>query len=229
MNFFTIASARRTNRYESQMTKTRPPNVQSKTGKTGEPVKLQANYFKLKTRPTWSIYQYYVDFLPDIELRRLKSGILSGHKSLLGGYLFDGKQLYTTTKLRDDRTVIDATSRDGQQYKITIKFVNTVSMTEWQSLQVLNLILRRAMEGLQLQLVGRNFFDPVAKIDIREYRLQLWPGYITSIRQHERDILVCAEIAHKTMRVETVYDILQQCVRESRDYHENFKRQVLGK
>lgn len=37
-------------------------------------------------------------------------------------------------------------------------------MTESQSLQILNLILRRAMGGLELQLVGRNFYDPDAKV-----------------------------------------------------------------
>lgn len=66
------------------------------------------------------------------------------------------------------------------------------------------------------------------QIDIREYRIQLWPGYQTSVRQHERDKLLCAEIAHKVMRTETVYDILQRCLETARDYQEDFRRQVLG-
>lgn len=54
------------------------------------------------------------------------------------------------------------------------------------------------------------------QIEIREYRLELWPGYKTSIRQHESGIMMCAEISHKVMRKETVLDILHDCLRENR-------------
>jgi aubergine-like protein len=101
-------------------------------------------------------------------------------------------------------------------------------MTNEQGIQILNLILRRAMNGLHLQLVGRNLFDAAAKVDIREYRIELWPGYVTSIRQHEQDVLLCCEIAHKTMRMQTVYDVLNDCRKNSRDLKEAFKREILG-
>lgn len=69
----------------------------------------------------------------------------------------------------------------------------------------------------------------IFKIDIREYHMQLWPGYRTSIRQHEQHILLCAEIAHKVMRTETVYDIFKRCFNSrSGDYREDFKRSVIG-
>lgn len=198
-------------------------------GSQGTEIMLQTNYFRLKTTPTWRLYQYHVNFSPNIELKRLKSGILSEHRSKLGGYLYDGTKLFTTVKLREEQTILHTKSRQGENYVITIKYVGVISMTEWQSLQILNLILRRSMEGLKLQLVGRNFYDPIAKIDIREHHMQLWPGYQTSIRQHEQDILLCAEIAHKVMRTETVYDIFKRCFdRSSGDFREDFKRHVIG-
>lgn len=66
------------------------------------------------------------------------------------------------------------------------------------------------------------------QIDLREYRLQLWPGYETAIRQHEKDIMLCAEITHKVMRTETVYDILMKCTETAKDYQEEFRKHVLG-
>ncbi|XP_055839653.1 protein piwi [Episyrphus balteatus] len=213
-------------RYE--IVHTRPQEIDSKCGRSGAPISLQANYFRLLTTPTWRIYQYHVDFSPDIELRRVRGGILSEHKGLFGGYIYDGMKMFSTTKLREDLIKLETTSKSGEKYMITVKYVGVISMKEWQSLQILNLILRRAMEGLKLQLVGRNFFDAVAKIDLREHRMQLWPGYQTSIRQHEQDILLCTEITHKVMRTETVYDILMKCTQESRDFQENFKKHVLG-
>ncbi|XP_013106819.2 protein piwi [Stomoxys calcitrans] len=222
------ASTSRVNRYEVALVHTKPPDVTSKTGTSGKEIILQTNYFRLDKAPAWKIYGYHVSFAPDIELRRLKCGILSEHRKLLGGYLFDGSKLFTTTKLEEKKTIINATSKKGDKFVITITFTSDICMNEWQSLQVLNLILRRSMEGLKLQLVGRNLFDPHAKIDLREHRLQLWPGYQTSIRQHERDILLCAEIAHKVMRTETVYDIFRRCQETARDFKEDFKRHIIG-
>ena len=68
----------------------------------------------------------------------------------------------------------------------------------------------------------------MSQIDLRDYKMELWPGYTTSFRQHEADILLCAEIAHKVMRTETLYMILQKCVQEARNYQDSFKKEVIG-
>lgn len=35
------------------------------------------------------------------------------------------------------------------------------------------------------------------QVKLDQFKIELWPGYITSIRQHEQDILVCCEVSHK--------------------------------
>lgn len=111
-------------------------------------------------------------------------------------------------ELQKDTFEFMTKDRDENPIQVILKYVAECPMTSASSVQVLNLILRRAMNGLKLQLVGRNFFDAVAKIDIRDFHIQLWPGYITSIRQHETDILLCAEVTNKVMRTETIHDII---------------------
>lgn len=59
-------------------------------------------------------------------------------------------------------------------------------------------------------------------------RLEIWPGYITSIRQHEEDILVCTEISHKIMRNETVLQILSRIKTENRDFKNAAETALLG-
>lgn len=54
------------------------------------------------------------------------------------------------------------------------------------------------------------------QVVLPEFKLELWPGYVTSIRQHERDILMCAEITNKVMRLDTLLDILNACFEENR-------------
>lgn len=72
-------------------------------------------------------------------------------------------------------------------------------------------------------------FSRLEQIDIRgEFNIELWPGYITSIRQHETDLLICSEIAHKVMRKDTIYDNMQRIHREERDFQSKFLTAVLG-
>ena len=67
------------------------------------------------------------------------------------------------------------------------------------------------------------------QILINEYRLELWPGYETSIRQHENDILVCCEISHKVMRFDTVYSILQAKEKDREpNVRDAFAKEVIG-
>lgn len=93
---------------------------------------------------------------------------------------------------------------------------------------IFNLINRRAMAGLKLQMIGRNYFDPVAKVAISQYGIELYPGYVTSIRQHEQDVLMCAEITHRVMRTDTCYTMFKQCANQGGNWRDNYKRAILG-
>lgn len=50
----------------------------------------------------------------------------------------------------------------------------------------------------------------IFQVAIPQYQLELWPGYVSSIRQFEYDILMSAEITHKVMRQQTLLDILNE-------------------
>ncbi|XP_035779822.1 protein aubergine-like [Anopheles albimanus] len=209
--------------------RTRLADSKSKHGSTGQALSLQSNYFKLVKRVDWTLSHYSVTFVPQCPSPRLMQSLVNEHKAILGGFVFDGANLFTGSKLPSDELVLHSKhDRTGDKYEVHIERVATVDMTGETGIQVLNLILRRAMNGLNLQLVGRNLYDAAAKIPIREYHIELWPGYITSIRQHEADVLVCCEIAHKTMRMQTCYDILRECQRHDRNYKDAFRKAVLG-
>ncbi|KAH8374248.1 hypothetical protein KR200_006372, partial [Drosophila serrata] len=211
----------------------RPQGLATKNGTSGTRITVQTNYYKILKRPNWTIYQYRVDFSPEVDNTRLRRAFLNEHRSHLGGYIFDGTILFSSNYFKaipNSPYVLELVtkSRAGELIKIRIKHVGSVETADNQQFQVLNLILRRAMEGLNLQLVSRNYFDAQAKINLENYRLELWPGYQTSIRQHENDILLCAEIAHKVMRTDTLYNILSDAVRDTDDFQTAFKRQVIG-
>lgn len=94
-------------------------------------------------------------------LKGLRNALVMQHKDQVGGFLFDGLQLFVTRDLGGERGVINLTSksRTDEVYNLTLQFTKVVHMDEQESVQILNLILRRATGGLKLQLVGRNFYD----------------------------------------------------------------------
>ncbi|EDW02949.1 protein aubergine [Drosophila grimshawi] len=217
----------------TEVVPSRPRGMTTKLGTSGRKVIVTTNYFRLLKRQNWTLYQYCVDFCPEIDNTRLRRGLLSEHRALLGGYIFDGSALFCTTKFEERpgssyALELLTKNRAGENIHIRIKLVATVEAVDNQQFQVLNLILRRAMEGLKLQLVSRNLFDPKAKIVLDKFNLELWPGYQTSIRGHESDILLCADITHKVMRNDTLYHVLSKVIRESDDFQSAFKREVIG-
>lgn len=144
---------------------TRPEEVVSKVGTDGRPITCLANYFRLRRMPTWNIWQYRVDFAPDVEDVRHRRSLIGQLK--LGGFLFDGTMIFVVGKIDDSNDVVEktVTGRDDIAYRITFKFTALVSPLEPGAIQVMNLVLRAAMKGLKLQPVGRNLYDPMAQVN----------------------------------------------------------------
>lgn len=157
-------------RYIGEIINTRPEIVgNTKQGSSGTTITLGTNYFRLVRKPEWSIHQYRVDFSPEIEAVVIRKALLRAHMKVFNGFLFDGTMLFSSTKLDSEITQFCSARNDGSAVAITVKYVKEVLMTEIASLHILNIILRRAMEGLNLQLVGRNFFDAIAKVSYSLY------------------------------------------------------------
>lgn len=54
--------------------------------------------------------------------------------------------------------------------------------------------------------------------------IKLWPGYTTSIRRHEQEVLICAEISTKILRTDTVYKRLK----DLRTDMDKANREIIG-
>ena len=66
--------------------------------------------------------------------------------------------------------------------------------------QFFSIVWRAAMDEMQLKLINRNYYDPVQVQHVRAWRLQVWPGYVTTIRQQEDELMLCAEVTNKILR-----------------------------
>lgn len=160
------------------------PTHHDPTNIKGSQVLIEANYFSLESRiphARWIIYKYHVTFEPECTgQKRLQMFLLMEHKRTIGGYLFDGSQLFATRNLHGDNNFVQFTSttRDQKCFQIKLTFTRIVAMSDQESLQVLNLIQRRNMNGLHMKLVGRNYYDPENMV------LMQTPNFNFILRKH---------------------------------------------
>ncbi|CAH1646647.1 unnamed protein product [Spodoptera littoralis] len=211
--------------------RTRPDHIETKKGDEGTAISIKANYFTVETTPRWCLYQYHVDFSPDEDSTAVRKGLMRVHAKTFGGYLFDGSVLYTVKRLHPDPLeLVSIRSNDEQRVRILIKLTCDVAPGDYHYIQIFNIIIRKCFQILNLQLMGRDYFDSEAKIEIPEYRLQIWPGYKTTINQYEDRLLMVTEITHKVLRVDTVLHMLNEYAdKKGSNFRKIFLEDVVGK
>ncbi|XP_010893355.2 piwi-like protein 1 [Esox lucius] len=181
----------------------------SKTGISGSPIDLKANFFKILSRPQWVLYQYHVDFKPVMESRRLRSALLFQHEETLGkARTFDGAILFLPHRLHNSETVLYSETRMGEKVQITVTLTNELPPTSPVCLQFYNIIFRRVLRMLNMQQIGRHYYNPTDPLNIPQHRLTIWPGFTTTILQYESSIMLCTDVSHKVLRSETVLSFM---------------------
>lgn len=121
------------------------------------------------TRPNFDVVQYRVDFEPDIESSGIRKRLLQEHIAGTGAFIFDGSSLFLMQRLPNDHIEMQSKDNEGKPVTITVRHAANVSMQDARGIQILNLALRKSLECLKLQQVGRHFFDPVAKVSTFSY------------------------------------------------------------
>lgn len=141
---------------------TKPSTFITKKGTEGQSVQLAANYFRFISTTQFKIYQYSVNFTPEIEITTIRKRLMKEHKGKLGGYIFDGTTLYVA-EINSNNLELVSVNGENEIFKIELKFIKIVDMCSIDAIQVLNIIMRKILEGFKLELVGRNYYDPYAK------------------------------------------------------------------
>lgn len=188
----------------------------SKTGTTGSRITLTANYFKVLSCPQWVLYQYHVDFAPPMESRRLRTALLFQHEQALGtARIFDGAVLFLPHRLHNKETQLYSETRSGEKVQITVTLTNELPPSSPMCLQFYNIIFKRILRILNLQQIGRNYYNPRDPLNIPQHKLTIWPGYCTAILEYETSIMMCTDVSHKVLRSETVLDFMHNLRQQS--------------
>ncbi|XP_025197459.1 piwi-like protein Siwi [Melanaphis sacchari] len=204
--------------------------VDGKQGTTGQDVKLLTNYFPITSYKNYCLYQYEVVFNLEEDTINIKRNLLAQHRERLGGYLFDGTMLFSVNRYDPPTFELTSIRRSNEQKVIIkVKFTNIIETGDHANIKVFNLLLHNCFRYLDLSLIGRNFYDSKAKVDLPQYKLQIWPGFDTTIGRYENNILLCADLATKIIREETVFHFFNECFADkNHNWLMNFKNGVIG-
>ena len=144
----------------------KPPSCLDKRGNSGDRVTLMANYFEVKNKPNWLLYQYHVDFNPQIDSRRMRQALLHQHNNLFpNNKAFDGSTLYSFTMLPNEVTLIEIQSpimillyiiflfqitylasvreSDKEEISVKIKYIGKIIPTSPKFVHLFNVVFKR--------------------------------------------------------------------------------------
>jgi len=96
-------------------------------------------------------------------------------------------------------------------------------------LRLYNTQMRRNLQILKWNLIGRHYFDPKIRYKISEHKLEVLQGILTAINMHDDGLLMCADTVHKVIRSDTVYQNLQEILRRDRStFQDSARRELAG-
>ncbi|CAB4062070.1 AUB [Lepeophtheirus salmonis] len=165
------------------MLRTRPDDCSSKVGTSGNVVTIATNHFIMKCKSGWNLLQYHVSFNIEEDRTYMKKKYVKQVANKLPPYICDGATLFTVTPLTHDNSPFEICTKredDGKMIGITMKYTRQVSPMDFSYFQFFNIILRRCMENLDLQMLDRNYYDPNAKVTLTDLHFGIVAGLRTA-------------------------------------------------
>ncbi|KAK2121264.1 Piwi-like protein 3 [Saguinus oedipus] len=188
------------------------------SGSEGEVVRLIANHFRVISHHQHSAFKYNVDYTPDVEAGNLRQILLNQHIRKFGEcHIFDGNSLLLPRPLRERKVEWVSTTEDKKIVKIVVEFSKELAPTSPDCLRFYNILFRKTFKELNLKQIGRHYYTEKIPLTLerRGTSLEIWRGYVTSILQYENSITLCADVNHKLLRIETVYDFISKIQAEA--------------
>jgi aubergine-like protein len=154
---------------------------------------------------------YTVSFSPILDSVGRRKALMRTLAATLGVDMFDGAQLITPHALPAVSLNLKAQiPRNAQQYNIDIMFHRDLHQEEPLMIQVFNIVLKNCISMLGLTRVRQNYFDHTAPNPVRQWNLDVWPGFITSMREMESELMMNVDITYRVCRVDSVLDMLAE-------------------
>ncbi|KAM6235125.1 piwi-like protein 2 [Porphyrio hochstetteri] len=195
----------------------------------GTPLSMGLNLIKIHCQNE-AVYQYHVTFSPEVECQTTRCAMMKEHWKVTGDTTaFDGTILYLPILLTELVTVKSRRKSDGEEVSITIQLTKTLKPSSDLCIPLYNVVFRRVMRILGMELIRRDFFEPERATILHRYRLQIWPGYSVSIRKKDGGLFLLADSIHKVIRSDSVLDVMHSINKQSvSSFRDECAKQLLG-
>lgn len=204
----------------------------------GKKLNLAANYFKFDfldiNKKTF--FKYSVNFNPELpgDSVKLRGTILNKGKmeisKILGNYLFNNTTLFSLENYQDIIEI--SVNYNSQVYKINIKLTNVIDYKSYEAEAIYKKFFNLMLRKISFVQIRKNYFDPSGAKQLQAHRLEIWPGFNSSVNILNEGILLNMNILYKVLRNETALDIVkklgQESYRNSNDLKEIFKDYFKG-
>ncbi|KYQ88959.1 hypothetical protein DLAC_11817 [Tieghemostelium lacteum] len=168
------------------------------------PIQLYVNHFLSKFN-TKVIYQYHVEFVPEVINRGSRYEIMQKAGPEFNNlFKYDGNAiLYTMNEISKSTIRVNSDT-------ITLTKVAVLSNTDAKSSQFFNILFKQFLRILKLTLIGRQYYDSRHKKEIPNYKIEIWPGFFTSIGATQSGNSLLIDVAHKIVRTTTILDKINE-------------------
>jgi aubergine-like protein len=200
-------------------------------GDAGKEIALYSNYFRLTTPTNAVVQTYHIDFEPNIEAIYLRRKMIYSITELFDKpFIFDGmSNIKTTSVQREDRSVVVQNPADQSDVHIKIRHTGEIPWGSHEMMRMYNTQMRKNLRHIGYVLMGRNYFDRRSKKTIPEFNIELWPGIVSAINQHDGGILMVIDSSTKFVRAETVLQLLSKIRQQAGDnWLEAAKKELCG-
>lgn len=198
----------------------------------GQAVELSLNYMTFDTKSGSQIEEYHVDFEPNIESIRLRYSLLRSEegKRAVGSVIhWTGTNLYLPNKLANRVTQFES-KHPVTDAKIMVKLTYIKSPPEEELLSFYNSLMHKVLTRLRYVIINRQHYSPMHRIPIEQHKLEVWPGWVTSIQRLDGGIKMIVDSSFRVLRLESVRDILMEIKHRNRGMglKEAFEQELVG-
>ncbi|EYC08353.1 hypothetical protein Y032_0066g3715 [Ancylostoma ceylanicum] len=189
---------------------TRPNNF-DKTGTSGRQIQLVANFVPLTQQPDLFCTQYHVEFDPQLESKSFRLQILKQEQiqeQIGTAFIFDGMILYIVSDRNFDGVYPAVHPLTKENVTVRLRASVRFSQNDPQTINCYNIVIRCCLDIVGLKRLGRNHFDENEKAQLRDYEMEVWPGFETAVRQYEDQLMLCIENRFKMIRTQSVWEIM---------------------
>ena len=192
----------------------------------------KANYFKFET--TAKIFKYNVKFDPDVSENQMKFFMKMINKlrpqlaEKLKFFYPQNFLLYSPEAVNDDMQF--SVEEENRKYEVSITMAGFLSIgQDKESLNFFGRFFKILQAKLRLQQIGRKYFDPKEGKQFKDLRLEVWPGFATSLNNYGPHFLVNVDTSYKILREDSALDVINDLVKTGGgDTHSNIENALTG-